>query len=66
MTETRKVARPSYESDPARLRARIAILEATPVGSEREAVLAHLRRCLNEYAEISECDCEDPESHNDC
>ena len=26
----------------------------------------NLKRDGNEYAEISECDCDDPESHNDC
>lgn len=38
--------RPSYESDPARLRARIAILEATPQTANRDVLIGHLRRCL--------------------
>ena len=43
--------RPSYESDPNRLKARIAILEATPRSQAREALLAHLRLCLTRLAE---------------
>lgn len=51
MTETRretedKWARPSYERDPKRLEARIAILESVPRSQERDTLIAYYRRCL--------------------
>lgn len=64
MNESKKVPRPSYESDPERLRARLAILLATPESPGREALIAHLRRCLLRaqrqprlYVDFPICDC---------
>ena len=40
------MTRPDYQTDPARLRARIAILEAAPRSTERDTLLAVYRRLL--------------------
>jgi len=49
-TERLKYPRPSYESDPARLKARIEILRASPARAERDALIRYLESCLQRLA----------------